>query len=87
MAAEIIKTYVEHFPSVRFVGKMYTEEDRVDGSFDKYWTEWHKNGWLDILKKLPQIENIEKGPLGLRDVYKIGVKSTIPATCSPLFAR
>jgi predicted transcriptional regulator YdeE len=68
MVAEIIKTYVEHLPAVRFVGKMYTEEDRVDGSFDKYWTEWRKNGWMDILKKLPQIENIEKGSIGLMGI-------------------
>jgi predicted transcriptional regulator YdeE len=78
MAIEIIKVYKEHLPAVRFVGKMYTDEDRVNddpnGGFNKYWMEWHKNGWLNILKKLPQIENIEKGPLGLMGIeWKNGV--------------
>ena len=69
MAIEVVKVYMEHIPAVRFVGKMYTNEDRIDddpnGGFNKYWMEWHKNGWMDILKKLPQIQNMEKGSLGL----------------------
>jgi len=51
MAIEIVKNYVEHLPAVRFIGKMYTEEDRVDGSFDKYWTEWQENGLDEYIKK------------------------------------
>jgi hypothetical protein len=38
MAVEIIKTYVEHLPAVRFIGKMYTDKDRVEGTFDVHWT-------------------------------------------------
>jgi len=78
MAIEVVKTYKEHLPAVRFVGKMYTDEDREEdnpkGGFDKYWTEWHKNGWLDILRQLPQIENIDNSPIGLMGIeYKDGV--------------
>ena len=83
MAIEVVKTYKEHLPAVRFVGKMYTDEDRVDnprGGFNVCWTEWHKNGWMDILRKLPQIENIEKGPLGLMGIEnKNGVKPFLSA--------
>ena len=78
MAIEILKVYKEHIPAVRFVGKMYTDEDRIDddpnGGFNKYWMEWHKNGWMDILQKLPQIENIDNSPIGLMGIeHKDGV--------------
>jgi len=50
---------------------MYTDEDRKDnskGGVDKYWTEWRKNGWMDILRKLPQIKNIDNSPIGLMGI-------------------
>jgi predicted transcriptional regulator YdeE len=75
MSIEIRKVYKEHLPSIRFVGKMYTDKDRGDnGSFDIQWTNWHKNSWMEILKKLPQVENIENGVLGLMGIeFKDGV--------------
>jgi len=42
MGIEIKKVFVKHFPKVRFIGKMYTNDDRVDGTFGKYWDDWHK---------------------------------------------
>jgi predicted transcriptional regulator YdeE len=78
MAIKVVKTYKENLPAVRFVGKMYTDEDREKdnpkGGFDKYWSEWDKNGWMDNLRELPQIENIDNSPIGLMGIeYKDGV--------------
>ncbi|MDD2393615.1 MAG: hypothetical protein PHV88_06100 [Eubacteriales bacterium] len=54
MAFEIIKTYKEHYPALRFIGKRYTDEDRGDpgGGFGNKWSEWHQNGWFGLLEKL-----------------------------------
>jgi len=74
MAIEIKKVFKKHLPSVRFIGKMYTDKDRVNGSFGKYWCDWHENGWLKELKKLPQIDNIDIDAFGLMGIqYKDGV--------------
>jgi hypothetical protein len=50
MAFEIIKTYKEHFPAIRLIGKRYTDADRANGSFGAQWAEWHVNGWFDPLE-------------------------------------
>lgn len=39
MAFEIIKTYKTHYPTLRFIGKCYTDDDRVNGSFGAQWCE------------------------------------------------
>ena len=43
MAAEIIKIYKERFPSARLIGKRYTDDDRINGSFGAKWSEWFQN--------------------------------------------
>lgn len=63
MAAEIIKVYKEHLPSLRFIGKCYTNKDRV-GGFGHKWGEWFQNGWFDTLEKLGELKEIENGYLG-----------------------
>ena len=51
MAAEIIKVYKEHLPAARLIGKCYTDEDRIDGSFGAKWDEWFQNNWFhEILR-------------------------------------
>ncbi len=63
--AEIIKTYMEHLPALRFIGKCYTNKDRGnDGSYSGKWGEWFQNGWFGELEKLGEAENIENGYLG-----------------------
>ncbi len=52
MAAELIKVYKEQMPSVRLIGKRYTESDRVDGSFGSKWGEWFGNDWFGKLENL-----------------------------------
>lgn len=64
MAAEIIKVYKEHLPSLRFIGKRYTNADRI-GGFGHKWGEWFENGWFETLEKLGEANDIENGYLGL----------------------
>ena len=51
MSAEITKVYTQDVPALRFIGKKYGDNDRVDGMFGKYWGDWFKNGWFDIIAK------------------------------------
>jgi predicted transcriptional regulator YdeE len=53
MAAEIIKVYKEHLPSLRLIGKCYSNNDRDQhGSFAGKWGEWMEKGWLEPLEAL-----------------------------------
>jgi hypothetical protein len=47
---EIIKTYRQSMPAVRFIGKKYVDSDRVNGMFGKQWGDWFANGWFKALK-------------------------------------
>jgi hypothetical protein len=51
MATEIIKTYKQETPALRFIGKKYGDNDRVNGTFGKYWHDWLQNKWFDEIKK------------------------------------
>jgi hypothetical protein len=42
---EIIKTYKQEIPARRFIGKKYNDNDRVNGTFGKHWTDWFQNRW------------------------------------------
>ncbi len=61
--AEIIKVYKEQLPSLRFIGKCYTNADRVCG-FGHKWAEWFQSGWFEELEKLGEAQDIENGYLG-----------------------
>ena len=65
MAFEVKKVYKEHYPALRFIGKKYSNEDRVDGGFDLQWEEWSKNNWFEVLEKLGPSENVDNGNVGL----------------------
>ena len=57
---ELVKTYTQETPAMRFIGKKYRDEDRVNGSFGVQWDEWHKNDWfkkLDAVCKAPDLED------------------------------
>ena len=62
--ADIIKTYQQSFPALRFIGKQYGDADRADGTFGTKWGEWFENGWFESIEK----ESHEK----LSDVYEDG---------------
>lgn len=49
---KIIKTSKEPVSAMRFIGKKYGDEDRVNGLFGAKWDEWFKNGWFSQLEKL-----------------------------------
>lgn len=62
--AEIIKVVREQLPALRFIGKRYTERDRVNGGFGHKWDEWFQNRWFAQLEGLPGVPGIEGGYLG-----------------------
>lgn len=66
MGAEIIKVCKEHLPSLRFIGKCYTNADRgPDGGYGHKWREWFQKGWFQQLEQLGVLQGIENGYLGL----------------------
>jgi predicted transcriptional regulator YdeE len=48
--SEIIETYKQSVPPMRFIGKKYGDSDRVNGTFGAKWGEWFENGWFDTVK-------------------------------------
>lgn len=50
MSVEIIKVYKQKVPALRFIGKKYGDNDRMDGTFDKCWENWLQNGWFKLLE-------------------------------------
>ena len=56
--AEIIKTYKEKIPAMRFIGKKYSDFG--------HWGDWFANGWFDI------IENAMGGVDSIRKLWKDG---------------
>jgi len=67
--AEIINVCKEHIPAVRFIGKRYTDADRLGGGFGHLWGEWFQNGWFEPLESLGTVENVENGYLGFMRCY------------------
>jgi predicted transcriptional regulator YdeE len=55
MSTEIVKVYKQDVPALRFIGKKYGNNDRVNGMFGKHWEDWFQNGWFSIIEK--QIDN------------------------------
>jgi predicted transcriptional regulator YdeE len=51
MSFEITKVYKQDVPALRFIGKKYGDNDRVNGMFGKHWGDWHQNGWFDAIVK------------------------------------
>ena len=51
MSAEITKVYTQDVPALRFIGKKYGNNDRVNGMFGKLWGDWFQNGWFDVIIK------------------------------------
>ncbi len=48
---QIIKTYPQTVPAMRFIGKRYGDEDRVNGGFGKQWGQWFSNAWFEELQR------------------------------------
>lgn len=63
---EIIRSYRQSIPAVRFIGKKYGDSDRVDGSYGARWMDWFDHGWFDI------VEQAAGGREALRSLYEDG---------------
>lgn len=51
--AKVIKVYKESFPSLRLIGKRYTDSDRgPDGGFSNVWEKWSENDDFKVLEQL-----------------------------------
>jgi hypothetical protein len=50
--AQIIKAYSQEVPAFRFIGRKYTNKDRVNGNYSAKWGEWFQNGWFDQVDKM-----------------------------------
>lgn len=84
--AEIIKIGKAPAPALRFVGKKYGDEDRVDGLFGAKWDEWFKNNWFQLLEKLNPLEGWGHymGLMGHEDgVFKYWIGMFLPAETNP----
>ena len=57
--AQIIKTFKEDIPAMRFIGKKYS-------GFGPMWGEWFANGWFDI------IEAAMGGTSAITDIWENG---------------
>jgi len=62
--AEIIKAYRQKTGAMRFIGKKYADEDRVNGNFGSKWGEWHSNGWFETIER--QIDG------NIKEIYEDG---------------
>lgn len=51
--AEVIDVLRKSFPSLRLIGKRYTDTDRgPDGGYSQKWGEWFEKGYFTALEKL-----------------------------------
>lgn len=48
---EISKTYSEKVPAMRFIGKQYSDADRVDGTFSYHWCKWNEENLFSIIRE------------------------------------
>ena len=48
---EIINSYKQTIPKVKFIGKKYGDVDRVDGGFGFAWKQWITNNWFEPIEK------------------------------------
>jgi len=63
---KITKVYAERLPSVRLIGKRYTDADRDEhGGYGHMWMKWFEEGWFSQLEQLPAPKGVENGYIGL----------------------
>ena len=49
---EIKNVYRQALPATRFIGRKYSDADRVNGSFANKWGEWFSQGYFETLEQL-----------------------------------
>ena len=84
--AEIIKVYRESLPSLRLIGKRYTDRDRgADGGFSNKWREWFHQGCfkpLEALASLPENEGAYVGCMRCGEEFEYWIGLFFPAGTS-----
>ena len=64
--ATITKAYKETVPALRFIGKRYTDADRLHGMFGHKWGEWFQEGYFTLLENLVEnLPDFNKQSIGL----------------------
>lgn len=58
--AEIVKVYRQAIPAVKFLGKKYGDEDRVNGSFAACWEQWLQEKWHVMIDEAAGGEHVTK---------------------------
>ena len=48
---EILKVYTQKMPAFRFMGRKYSDSDKVDGGFGAKWAEAFEKGLFAPLEK------------------------------------
>lgn len=84
MATKIIKVFEEKHPELRLIGKKYTDQDRIDGSFASKWQEWFRNGYFTQLEALGETKQTDNGYLGFMR-YKPNVDNSFEYWIGVLF--
>jgi len=83
MVAKIVKAYKESYPATRFIGKRYTDTDRVNGFFGAKWGEWHANNLfapLETLEMLPENGDAYVGAMRMHNgVFEYWIGLHLPA--------
>ena len=66
---EVIKTYKEHLPALRLIGKQYFASDRDgSGTFGAKWGDWFSKGWFSTLEKLGPLKENGDAYMGCMNV-------------------
>ncbi|HOB09532.1 MAG: GyrI-like domain-containing protein [Limnochordia bacterium] len=50
--AEVVNVYKQNVPAMRFIGRKYGDEDRVEGTFGAKWGECFDSGMFETLEGL-----------------------------------
>ena len=62
--AKIMNAYRQSVPAMRFIGKKYSDKDRIDGSFGAKWGEWFGNDWFRVIEKQIDVD--------VKEIYEDG---------------
>lgn len=85
MATRIIKVFEEKHPALRFIGKKYTNKDRLEGSYASKWQEWFKKGYFSQLEALGETKQTDNGYLGFMRWNPQGFETTFEYWIGILF--
>lgn len=81
---KILDCHRETLPSVKLIGKRYTDADRDEnGSFAALWGQWFANGWFERLRGTGGMETISDDFLGAMRCTEAGFEYWIGIFMAP----